>query len=64
MTIGDRIWYRQTCVGGYGFRRDVPAVYIGETPHRTLIEVGKPDGSFVRIAVKPANVRPRRQEAP
>ncbi|HUC40863.1 MAG TPA: hypothetical protein VMR92_08530 [Gemmatimonadales bacterium] len=49
---GDLVWYLQTCRGGYGFQRKVPAVFLHATPQRSLIEVTLMDGKKRVIAVK------------
>lgn len=55
-----RVWYRQTCRGGYGFQRDVPAIYEKQTSRRRVtIRVQLRDGQEKRISVDPINVRPR-----
>lgn len=56
---GDLIWFRQTCRGGYGFQRDVPAVFIQETLRRCSIDVPLHTGGWKRISVKPDNIRAR-----
>jgi hypothetical protein len=60
MKQGDRIWYRQTCLGGYGFQRDVPAIFDWQGPKRATIRVQTSAGEK-RIAVKPENLRSREE---
>jgi hypothetical protein len=56
---GDRVWYRQTCRGGYGFERDVPAVFLRRTLARATIDVELLSGGSKRIVVHPKNLRRR-----
>jgi hypothetical protein len=54
------VWYRQTCRGGYGFQRDVPAVEDYRTGQRvSVLVVSAAGGQLRRIAVHPRNIRPR-----
>lgn len=57
MKNGDLVIYRYTQRGGYGFQRDVPAVFDCVVGKRIAIFVQKQDGSTKRIYVKPENVR-------
>ena len=55
----DLVWYIQTCRGGYGFGRRVPAVFLYARPRRVAVEVLCRDGSKKVIFVEPRNVEPR-----
>lgn len=55
----DRVWYRQTCIGGYGFNRDVPARYVRECRRRVTIDLLNAYGHQKRISVLRKNIRPR-----
>jgi hypothetical protein len=60
MITGDLVWYRQTCRGGYGFDRRVPAVFIRATDRRVTVEVLTRDTHERKlIAVHPKNVTSR-----
>lgn len=59
--FGDPVWYRQTCRGGYGFQRDVPAVFVCQHAKRASIRVHALDGSKKQIAVDSKNLRLREQ---
>jgi hypothetical protein len=55
---GDPVTYVQTCRGGYGFTRDVPAVFVRAGVKRHTIRVRSSDGSReVEIHVAPGNLR-------
>jgi hypothetical protein len=55
---GDAVLYIQTCRGGYGFQRTVPAVFVRAGAKRHTIRVRAADGSReVEIHVAPGNLR-------
>jgi hypothetical protein len=55
---GDAVVYIQTCRGGYGFTREVPAVFVRAGVKRHTIRVRSADGSReVEIHVAPGNLR-------
>lgn len=60
LSVGDPIWFRQTCLGGYGFQRDVPGEFVRYTPRgRTTVSLRLKDGSRRQISVLARNVRRR-----
>jgi hypothetical protein len=60
VTAGDRIWFRQTCRGGYGFQRDVPGWFVRQTAKRVtvLLSIANSERK-VTVPVHPKNVRAR-----
>lgn len=62
LTPGTPVWYRQTCRGGYGFQRDVPAIFVRAYPGSRWVAIDVTialvDGTaHKRIRVVGSNVR-------
>ena len=62
MKPGDRILFRQTCRGGYGFQRFVPGTFVRSTPRRVTVQLTALNGTYVQVSVHPKNVLKASQE--
>jgi hypothetical protein len=57
LQAGQRVVWMQTCRGGYGMQRPVPAVVIRERGERVQVILTKLSGETVRRWVARENVR-------